>query len=69
VPLVPLAACHLGTIQQVQPNHQKNMTDPFLAKLTITGICLAACLVSFLLGRLSTWAFDQTEQEKNEEQD
>ncbi len=45
------------------------MTDPFLAKLTITGICLAACLVSFLLGRLSTWAFDQTEQEKNEEQD
>lgn len=45
------------------------MSDPFLAKMTITGICLAACLVSFILGRLSTWAFDLSEEETNEEQD
>lgn len=45
------------------------MTDLFIAKLTITGICLAACLVSFTLGRMSTWIFDQTEEEKNEEQE
>lgn len=44
-------------------------TNPFVAKLIITGICLCACAVSFYLGRLSTWIFDQTEDENNEGQD
>jgi len=44
-------------------------TDPFAAKLIITGLCLVACAISFLLGRMSTWAFGQTEEEtpQNEE--
>ena len=44
-------------------------TDPFHAKLIIFALCISACAVSFILGRISTWIFDQTEGEKNEEQD
>jgi len=44
-------------------------TNPFVAKLIITGLCLCACGVSFVLGRLSTWVFDQTDDENNEGQD
>lgn len=45
------------------------MSEVTIAKITITGICIAACIVSFYLGRLSTWIFDQTEDEvpQNEE--
>lgn len=44
-------------------------TDPFHAKLIIFSLCILACAVSFILGRISTWMFDQTEEEslQNEE--
>lgn len=46
-----------------------NYTDPLIAKVTITGICLVACAVSFILGRMSTWAFGQTEKETSQNEE
>jgi hypothetical protein len=46
-------------------------TDPFAAKLVITGLCLLACAVSFVMGRLSSEMFasddDSSQNETTEE--
>lgn len=44
-------------------------TDPFTAKLIIFGLCMSACAVSFFLGRLSIWAFDQTEENSSQNEE
>lgn len=44
-------------------------TNPFIAKLIIIGLSLCACVISFYLGRFSTWIFDHTEDENEEGQD
>jgi hypothetical protein len=48
-------------------------TDPFTAKVVITALCVAACAVSFFMGRLSSEMFadedlpEQTEPKEKTE--